>query len=176
MRMLLKSKWWVPGILKAPRAGPSYLEPLRPRLCREQRRFQFGSSRLGWLLLSLNWKMSWKGKPTEVGKKKKMWTGSCRERASMMAGFVQTLPRLELVFIVDGGTAGQVGSTWPCIPATFWLFHVELRCIFHFWVYLFFSSKVILFISSVFNFKLIFFIFFPVQYWQWCCVLDLTQS
>ena len=71
MRMLLKSKWWVPGILKAPRAGPSYLEPLRPRLCREQRRFQFGSSRLGWLLLSLNWKMSWKGKPTEVGKKKK---------------------------------------------------------------------------------------------------------
>lgn len=35
-------------------------------------------------------------------------------------------------------------------------------------------SKVILFISSVFNFKLIFFfIVFPVQYLQWCCVLDL---
>lgn len=36
-----------------------------------------------------------------------------------------------------------------------------------------FISKVILFISSVVNFKFIFsFIFFPVQYLQWCCVLD----
>lgn len=36
-----------------------------------------------------------------------------------------------------------------------------------------FISKVILFISSVVNFNFIFsFIFFPVQYLQWCCVLD----
>lgn len=85
----------------------------------------------------------------------RVWTGFHCRRMNCWSGTVYVAVRTCNLFII---------SCWMML-------YISLPSLFIFF------SKVILFISSVVNFKLIFFfIFFPVQYLQWCCVLDLTQS
>lgn len=117
--------------------------------------------------------MSLERQPPEIGK---AVNRVGRECAYVRTGFVQTRPRAEPVFPVDEWTAGQVPSTWLCVHTTFWLFHMELRCIFQFQVYLFYFPSLFYLCQVFLNFKMIFFfILFLVQYRQWCCVLNLNN-